>query len=61
MFFPEAEELQGAFKDAAEMEGTIVDFSDSGNMARAYAVIEVILRQNVVVPVHKLIPKGSPG
>jgi len=36
------------------MEGTIVDFSDSGLQLRVFAVIEVCGEQTVVVPVRKL-------
>jgi hypothetical protein len=42
-----------------ELEGTIVDFSDSGQRARVFAVIDVIRKQIVVVPVEKLIRKGD--
>jgi hypothetical protein len=36
------------------LEGTIVDFSDSGQKAMAFAVVDVIRRQTVVVPIEKL-------
>lgn len=42
--------------DAAVVEGTIVDFSDSGDVPRMFAVIEVLQRQTVVVPVANLGP-----
>jgi hypothetical protein len=44
-----------------DMEGTILDFSDSGQNARAFAVIDVTKRQTVVVPVEKLqaIPRSA--
>jgi len=40
--------------DAAELEGTVVEFSDSGSRTRAYAVVEVVRTQMMVVPVEKL-------
>jgi hypothetical protein len=36
------------------MEGAIVGFSDSGPRQRAFAVVEVVHRQTMVVPVEKL-------
>lgn len=40
--------------DETELDGTVVEFSDSGARTRAYAVIEVIRKQMMVVPVEKL-------
>lgn len=36
------------------VEGTVVDFSDSGAKARYFAIVDVITRYAVVVPVSKL-------
>ena len=36
------------------VEGTILDFSDSGTVARAFVIVDVVRRQTVVVPVDKL-------
>ena len=36
------------------MEGVVVNFSDSGSQTRFFAVIDVISRSTVVVPVDKL-------
>jgi hypothetical protein len=46
-----------------EMEGTIVDFSDSGQKPRFFALVDVIRRQTVVVPVEKLhrVPQSEAG
>ena len=46
-----------------ELEGTIVDFSDSGQKPRFFALIDVVRRQTVVVPVEKLhrIPRPEAG
>jgi hypothetical protein len=60
VFLPNAEELPVRWGDGDELEGTIVDFSDSGSTSRVFAVIEVVQRQTVVVPVEKLKLKG-PG
>jgi hypothetical protein len=38
----------------AELEGTIVGFSDSGLKSRFFAVVEVIRTQSLVVPMEKL-------
>jgi hypothetical protein len=54
VFLPSAEELQAALHREAEVEGMIVDFSDSGSKPRAFAVVEVYRKQTVIVPVFKL-------
>lgn len=61
VFLPDAEELRGNWADAAEMEGTIVDFSDSGNDARVFAVVEVLQKRTVIAPVAKLKRIGEPA
>jgi len=53
IFLPSAEEVL-ALSPTAELEGVIIDFSDSGSTSRVFAVVDVIRRQNVVVPVEKL-------
>jgi len=37
-----------------EIEGTVIDFSDSGNIAQCFAIVEVVRKQNVVVAVNEL-------
>lgn len=37
-----------------ELEGTIVDFSDSGQKERFFAIVDVVRKQSVVVAVEKL-------
>lgn len=54
VFLPSTEELRATWADKAEVEGTIVDFSDSGSVSRMFAVVEVLQRRTVVVPVAKL-------
>ena len=53
VFLPSVEEVL-ALSPTAELEGVVIDFSDSGSTSRVFAVVDVIRRQNVVVPVEKL-------
>lgn len=51
-----------ALRDLAlqdEVEGVVIDFSDSGSTRRAFAVIEVVRRRTVVVPVQSLSLVGA--
>lgn len=50
-----------ALSPATELEGVVVDFSDSGAESRVFAVVDVIRRQKVVVPVAKLQVVASPS
>jgi hypothetical protein len=62
VFLPSPEGLLPAPSIDELVEGTIVDFSDSGQKARAFALVDVIRTQTVVVPVENLEgipPKGS--
>lgn len=61
VFLPDVEELRATWADTAEVEGTIVDFSDSGSASRVFAVIEVLQRYTVVVPVAKLTCRSNPA
>ena len=40
--------------EATELDGTLIEFSDSGIRPKAFAVIEVVRKQLMVVPVEKL-------
>jgi hypothetical protein len=53
VFLPSAEEVL-ALSPATELEGVVIEFSDSGAESRVFAVVDVIRRQNLVVPVEKL-------
>lgn len=53
-FLPGAEELAALAKPDEEVEGTVINFSDSGSKLGYFAVIDVIRRRAVVVPVEKL-------
>jgi hypothetical protein len=54
VFLPDAQEVLAALSLASEVEGTIVDFSDSGQAERAFAVVDVVQRRTIIVPVDKL-------
>jgi len=54
VFLPDAGELAEPWADAPELEGTIVDFSDSGSAPRVFAVVEILRKRTLVVPVAKL-------
>jgi hypothetical protein len=53
-FLPEAEELPVLASPTEKLEGTIIDFSDSGLQLRHFAVVDVITRYAVVVPLERL-------
>jgi hypothetical protein len=36
------------------LEGTVIEFSDSGSQAQFFAVVEVVRKQTVIVPVSEL-------
>jgi len=55
VFFPETDDLIGRAGPELQMRGRIIDFSDSGDRKRQYAIIEVEgINCPVVVPVDKL-------
>jgi len=54
VFLPDPAEVLAALSLESEVEGTIVDFSDSGQVPRVFAVVEVVRRRTVVIPVDKL-------
>jgi hypothetical protein len=41
----------GGLPANAEIEGTIIAFSDSGSEPRVFAIVEVVTKQAMVVPV----------
>lgn len=53
-FLPTAEELAVLPAPNEKVEGTVINFSDSGPKVDYFAVIDVIRRCTVVVPVEKL-------
>jgi hypothetical protein len=54
IFLPGAEQLVYAVLDETEVEGTVSDFSDSGSKSDVFAIIEVVRKQVVIVPIDKL-------
>ncbi len=54
VFLPSLDAVLAAPPGEGELEGTIVDFSDSGQKARVFALVDIVKRQTVVVPVEKL-------
>lgn len=54
VFLPIHDELQRILSLSEELEGTVVDFSDSGMKPRIFAIVEVVTRQTMVVPIAKL-------
>jgi hypothetical protein len=54
IFLPGAAGWSAALSEEPELEGTIVGFSDSGSKPRYFAVIEVVKRHTLIVPVEKL-------
>ena len=59
VFLPAAEELTTLMTLTGEVEGAVTGFSDSGAQSRVYAVLEVVQRCEVVVPVDKLRRVGT--
>jgi hypothetical protein len=53
-FLPEREEARNAIFEEDEVVGTVMDFSDSGDVPRVFALVEVIRHQTLIVPVKKL-------
>ena len=53
-FVPDPEAIRAAFSDVSEVEGTVVSFSDSGTVRKAFALVEVTRKQTVIVPVEKI-------
>jgi hypothetical protein len=54
VFLPNATDLRGTSLEEEELEGTVIDFSDSGITSNAFAVIEIIQKRTVIVPIEKL-------
>lgn len=54
VFLPEAESVVNTLSLDSEVEGSIVNFSDSGANSKAFAVVEVVRKITVVVPAVSL-------
>jgi hypothetical protein len=60
IFLPTPERISIVTLGEMEVEGTIHNFSDSGSQSRVFAVVDVVRREAVVVPVDKLQVIASP-
>ena len=60
VFLANPEETASLTSGCDELGGTIASFSDSGASVRAYAVVEVVRKVSLVVPVDELILVSSP-
>jgi len=54
VFLPNTSDLRADFSDGDEIEGTLIDFSDSGERPHAFALIEITQKRTVIIPVEKL-------
>lgn len=54
IYLPIRDDLPKPLVAADELEGTVVDFSDSGVLPRIFAIIDVVARHSVIVPVDRL-------
>lgn len=54
VFLPSPGGALPANEEETVLEGTIVDFSDSGLKSRFFAVVEVVRTQSLIVPVEKV-------
>jgi hypothetical protein len=54
VFLANPEDAMSLASENGDLEGTIVGFSDSGTAAKAYAVVEVVRKMSLVVPVDDL-------
>ena len=53
-FLPSPDELASSLSLEGELEGVVIDFSDSGTTADAFAIVEVVKKKTVVVPLDML-------
>jgi len=59
IYLPAPAELWATPPEETELVGKIADFSDSGSALQAFAVVEVVRSQTVIVPVGKLRPETA--
>jgi hypothetical protein len=60
VFLPNLEEAVGLFSRDDYLEGTIASFSDSGASSKVFAIVEVVRKLSLVVPVDDLILISGP-
>jgi hypothetical protein len=54
VYLPEPPEVLAKLTADVATEGVVIEFSDSGNRPRAYAVVRISAQQSVLVPVSAL-------
>ena len=54
VFLPEPSEVLAKLTPEVEANGVVMEFSDSGSSARAYAVVRIARDQSVLLPVGAL-------
>jgi hypothetical protein len=54
VFLPTVDELRALLGTEKELEGTVIEFSDSGSRRNVFAIVEVLHRETLVVPTEKL-------
>jgi len=54
VFLPSQEELPAELSQSSEMDGEVVDFSDSGLEPRVFAVVRISGPQTIVIPICRL-------
>jgi len=54
VYLPEPHEVLASLTEDVQTEGTVVEFSDSGDRPRAYALIRITDQQAVLLPVGAL-------
>jgi hypothetical protein len=59
-FLPSPDEVMASLAIGSVVEGTVVEFSDSGQRTSFFAVVEVVRRRQIVVPVEKLVVVTPP-
>jgi len=55
VFLPEPSEVLAKLTVDARTEGVVVEFSDSGNIHRAYAMVRITPQQMVLLPISALL------
>lgn len=59
IFLPDASESRQAKTGGEDLQGTVVGFSDSGDMEHAFAIVEIATGQSAIVLVEKLTRIGT--
>ena len=59
IFLPDASESGAAKTGGEDLQGTVVGFSDSGEVAHAFAIVEITTGQSAIILVEKLTRIGT--